>query len=190
MMPLARRGAVRGMSWSCHSGVPETGPVRLYTPIMVEARAQKIMACTPDEFLEFAMDVERYAGVDDKLGPFDWVRREGNHVQFKFRPAMPGLPGPAPKMVAQGILTPGRRVDVSLVALPQNKLWHRLMEFSASFACEPVKNGTLVTRVMAAELNPMVRWLVEPILRRNLPGNIEAEVEQAKVYIENLDKEN
>jgi hypothetical protein len=106
--------------------------------IMVEARAQKIMACTPDEFLEFAMDVERYASVDNKLGPFDWVRREGNLVQFKFRPAMPGLPGPAPKMVAQGILTPGRRIDVSLAALPQSKLWNRVMKFNASFACKPV----------------------------------------------------
>jgi hypothetical protein len=157
--------------------------------IMVEARVQKIMACTPDEFLEFAMDVECYAGVDDKLGPFDWVRRDGNFVQFKFRPAMPGLPSPAPKMVAQGILTPGRRVDVSLAALPQNKLWNRVMKFNASFACEPVDSGTLVTRIMAAELNPIVRWLVEPILQRNLPGSIEAEIEQAKVYIENLDKE-
>jgi hypothetical protein len=157
--------------------------------IMVEARAQRIMACSPDDFLEFAMDVERYAGVDDKLGPFDWVRREGNFVQFKFRPAMPGLPGPAPKMVAQGILTPGKRVDVSLAALPQNKLWNRVMKFNASFACEPVGNGTLVTRIMVAELNPMVRWLVEPILQRNLPGSIDAEMERAKVYIESLDKE-
>jgi hypothetical protein len=152
---------------------------------MVEARAQKIIACTPDEYLEFSMDVERYARVDDKLGPFDWVRREGNLVQFKFRPTMPGLPGPAPKMVAQGILTPGERVDVSLLALPQNKLWNRLMKFTASFACEPVENGTLVTRTMTADLNPAVRWLVEPILRRNLPGNIETEMEQAKAYLEN-----
>ncbi|MCM6778884.1 hypothetical protein NDR87_35960 [Nocardia sp. CDC159] len=151
---------------------------------MVEARAQKFIACTPDEYLEFAMDVERYARVDDKLGPFDWVRREGNHVQFKFRPAMPGLPGPAPKMIAQGVLTPGKRVDVSLVALPENKLWNRIMKFNASFACEPVENGVLVTRIMAAELNPAVRWLVEPILRRNLPQNIETEVEQAKAYLE------
>ena len=165
------------------------GPIWLYPVIMVEARAQKIMACTPDEFLEFAMDVERYAGVDDKLGPFDWVRREGNIVRFKFRPAMPGLPGPAPKMVAQGVLTPGKRVDVSLVELPQNKLWNRLMKFNASFACEPANNGILVTRTMTADLNPMVRWLAEPILRRNLPGNIEDEVERAKMYIENSNKD-
>jgi hypothetical protein len=151
---------------------------------MVKAQAQRIMACAPDEFLAFAMDVERYAEADDKLGPFDWVRREGNRVQFKFRPAMPGLPGPAPKMVAQGVLVPGERIDVGLIALPQNKLWHRLMRFDASFACEPADGGTLVTRTMSAELHPMVRWLVEPILRRELPGNIETELERAKAIIE------
>lgn len=142
------------------------------------------MTCFPDEFLEFAMDVERYAEVDDKLGPMDWVRREGNVVEFKFRPAMPGLPGPAPKMVARGVLTPGQRVDVGLSPLPESKLWHRLMRFNASFVCEPVENGTLVTRTMSAELTPAVRWLIDPILRRNLPGNIEVEVRKAKDYIE------
>ncbi|WP_024805189.1 hypothetical protein [Nocardia sp. BMG51109] len=151
---------------------------------MVEARVQQIMPCHPEDFLEFAMDVERYAEVDDKIGRFDWVRREGNLVEFKFRPAMPGLPGPAPKMIAQGRLTPGERVDVGLAPLPDSRLWHGLMKFSASFVCEPVENGTLVTRTMTAELIPAVRRLVDPILRRNLPGNIETEIAQAKAYIE------
>ncbi|MFC4376040.1 hypothetical protein ACFO5K_18215 [Nocardia halotolerans] len=151
---------------------------------MVEARAQQIMQCLPEEFLEFAMDVERYAEVDDKIGRFDWVRREGNLVEFKFRPAMPGIPGPAPKMIAQGRLTPGKRVDVGIAPLPNSRLWHGLMKFNASFVCEPVENGTLVTRTMAAELVPAVRWLVDPILRRNLPGNVETEIAQAKTYIE------
>ncbi len=130
------------------------------------------------------MDVERYAEVDSKLGPFDWVRREGNRVEFKFRPAMPGIPGPAPKMVAQGVLTPGVRVDVGLAPLPDSKLWHRLMKFNATFECEPVENGTLVTRTMTAEITPAVRWLIDPILRRNLPDNIVTEIAQAKDYIE------
>lgn len=155
---------------------------------MVEARTSQVIACTPDEYLAFAMDVEKYAEVDSKIGRFDWVRREGNRVEFKFRPAMPGLPGPAPKMVAQGILTPGKRVDVTLVALPENKLWNRLMRFNASFECEPASGGILVTRRMAAELSPAVRWLVDPILRRKLPGDIETEVAQAKAYLEQRTK--
>lgn len=151
---------------------------------MVEARAQQAMACSPDEFLEFVLDIERYAQVDDKLGPFDWVRREGDRVEFKFRPTMPGIPGPAPKMVAQGVLTPGERVDVGLSPLPTNKLWHRLMKFNATFVCEPAENGTVVTRTMSIEPVPAVRWLLDPVLRRNLQRNIESEVEKAKAYME------
>ncbi|MFI7529475.1 hypothetical protein [Nocardia salmonicida] len=37
---------------------------------------------------------------------------------------------------------------------------------------------------MSAEITPAVRWLIEPILRRNLPGNIEGEVQKAKTYLE------
>ncbi|WP_033443386.1 SRPBCC family protein [Saccharothrix sp. NRRL B-16314] len=155
---------------------------------MVEARAQLVMACSPDEFLEFALDVERYAQVDDKLGPFAWVRHEEDRVEFEFHPVMPGIPAPSPKMVpkmiAQGVLTPGKRVDVGLAPLPKSKFWHRLMKFNATFECEPVENGTLVTRTMTVELVPAVRWLLEPVLRRNLPKNIEAEIEKAKTYIE------
>nr|WP_232666973.1 hypothetical protein [Pseudonocardia sp. TRM90224] len=43
-----------------------------------------------------------------------------------------------------------------------------------------------MTRTMAVQLNPVVRWLIEPILRRTLPANIEAEVERAKAYVEDL----
>ncbi|WKG12417.1 hypothetical protein QX204_13490 [Nocardia sp. PE-7] len=100
---------------------------------MVTAVAQQTIACAPEEYLEFAMDVERYASVDDKLGPMDWVRRNGNVVEFRFRPSMPGIPGPAPKMIARGVLTPGERVDVGLSPLPASKLWHRLMRFNCEF---------------------------------------------------------
>ncbi|OLF06011.1 hypothetical protein BLA60_33725 [Actinophytocola xinjiangensis] len=154
---------------------------------MVEARAQQTMACEPEEFLEFVLDVERYSQVDDKLGNFDWVRRDGNRVEFKFHPGMPGIPSPSPKlvptMVAEAVLTPGKRVDVGLAPLPKSKLWHRLMTFNASFACEPVDNGTLVTRTMTIEPARAFRWLLNPILRRKLQPNIESEVENARTYI-------
>jgi hypothetical protein len=33
---------------------------------MVRAQSIQTVACTPDEFLEFVMDIERYAKVDEK----------------------------------------------------------------------------------------------------------------------------
>src|SRR5439155_22651948 len=105
---------------------------------MGTVQMEQTIRCSPEEFLDFVMDIERYAEVDDKLGAFDWVRREGNLVEFKFRPILPGIPGPAPKMVARGRLTPGERIDVTLAPLPHNKLFNRLMTFAASFAVESV----------------------------------------------------
>jgi carbon monoxide dehydrogenase subunit G len=64
------------------------------------------------------------------------------------------------------------------------QFWHRLMKFNATFVCEPVENGTLVTRTVSVELVPAVRWLLESVLRRNLPRNVESEVEKAKAHIE------
>ena len=72
---------------------------------MPTVQREIMIRCSPEHFLGFVMDIERYAEVDDKLGAFDWVRREGNLVEFRFRPVLPGIPGPAPRMTAQGRLT-------------------------------------------------------------------------------------
>ena len=121
--------------------------------------------CSPEEFLGFVMDIERYAEVDDKLGSFDWVRREENFLEFRLRPILPGVPGPAPRMTAQGRLT-------------------RMLTFAASFAFDRVEEGTLVRRTFGVELRPAFGWLLEPILRRSLPADIENELRQAKRYLE------
>lgn len=56
---------------------------------MVRVTAEQTIRCTPEEALEFVMDIERYAQVNDKIGPIDWARREGNLTEFKFLPADP-----------------------------------------------------------------------------------------------------
>lgn len=57
---------------------------------MLEARVTETIRCTPEELLDFVMDPERYAEVDEKIGTIDWVRREGNVTEFRFRGALPG----------------------------------------------------------------------------------------------------
>jgi polyketide cyclase/dehydrase/lipid transport protein len=140
--------------------------------------------CSPDDFLGFVMDIERYAEVDDKLGSFDWVRREQDFVEFRFRPILPGIPARAPHMTARGRLTPHERIDVSLAPLPLNRVFHRIMTFAASFAVEPADGGTLVRRTFSVEPRPALRWLLDPILRRSLPADIESELRQAKHCLE------
>lgn len=81
------------------------------------------------------MDPRRYAEVDRKLGPIDWVRRDG---------------------------------DV----------------FEASFACVPVAGGTRVTRRIAFGFAAPLRWLAEPLVRRKLRADVEAEVRGPKRLLE------
>ncbi|WP_169811604.1 SRPBCC family protein [Nocardia shimofusensis] len=145
---------------------------------------RQLMKCSPDEYLDFVMDVERYAEVDDKITSLSWIRREGDVVRFRFRPALPGLPRPMPKMVLQLTLVAGERIDLRLAPLPMNKFGNRVMTYTGSFVCTPADGGTLVTSSTTLEVIPALRWLVEPILRRTLPANFQAEIEHAKSYIE------
>ncbi|PSK89608.1 carbon monoxide dehydrogenase subunit G [Murinocardiopsis flavida] len=151
---------------------------------MVEVTVAEVIRCTPEEFLAFVLDPEAYARVDDKIGAIDWVRREGDLTEFRFRPKLPGVPGPAPKLVSQMRLTPGERVDVRYAPLPQNRLNHRLSRFAASFAAAPADGGTRVTRTISIDFAPFARWLLEPILRRTLPADVAKEIHAAKAHLE------
>ncbi|WP_440104931.1 hypothetical protein [Streptosporangium sp. H16] len=143
------------------------------------------MASGSDEYLEFVMDAGRYAEIDDKIGSIDWVRRVDNLVEFKFRPVLPGIPGPAPKLVSQMRLTPGRRVDVQYAPLPRNRLNHRLSRFSASFEAEAVADGvSRVRRMISIDFAPFLRRPLEPILRHRLPADVRKEVRGSKRRLE------
>lgn len=151
---------------------------------MVEVELQETIRCSPQAWLEFVMDVERYAEVDDKIGPIKWTRREGNLIQFKFRPRLPGIWLPALRIVSQMRLTPGRRIDVRLAPLPRNITSRLASRFRASFSCEPYDGGVRVTRTISFDFNPGVRWFIEPVLRRTLPGSVERELRLAKQILE------
>src|SRR5699024_9451837 len=124
--------------------------------------------CSPDEFLNLVMDIEAYADVDDKIRPIYWSRRDGNVLEFQFRPKLPGLPVPAPKLVQRVELTPGKRLDITNAPLPRNKLGNRMSTFRASFVCEPKDEATTVTRTIEMTFPAPLRWLVEPILKNRL----------------------
>lgn len=150
---------------------------------MVMVQLTETVACTPDEFLEFVMDIERYALVDKKISPILWQRREGDLVEFACRPTLAGLP--QPKVVQQVRLTPGVRVDISLSPLPHNRVAHATAHFEASFECTPIASGTHVTRTLDFRFTRTLRWMLEPLLQRRLPGEVRDELQLAKQYLEN-----
>jgi Polyketide cyclase / dehydrase and lipid transport len=151
---------------------------------MVRVTVERTVRCAPEEFLALVMDAERYAEVDAKLGRIDWVRREGDVVDFRFRSQLPGVVGPTPKVVSRMRLTPGKRVDVEYAPPPWNRLLRRVSTFAASFVCEQATGGTRVIRTIEFGFAPFLRWFVEPILRRTLRPDVEREVQGAKDLLE------
>jgi hypothetical protein len=150
---------------------------------MVEVTVEETVSCTPDAFLALVMDPRRYAEVDRKLGRIDWVRREGDVTEFRFRSALPGL-GPGPKIVSRMTLIPGERVDVRLPDRPENRLARRVSTFEASFSCVPVTGGIRVTRRIAIGFAAPLRRLLEPLVRRKLRADVEDELRGAKRLLE------
>ncbi|MCR6482291.1 SRPBCC family protein [Amycolatopsis sp. OK19-0408] len=150
---------------------------------MVEVTVEETVSCSPDAFLALVMDPRRYAEVDRKLGPVDWVRRDGDVTEFRFRSKLPGF-GPGPKVVSRMTLTPGERVDVRIPDRRENRLARRLSTFEARFSCVPVEGGIRVTRWIAFGFPAPLRWLVEPVLRRKLPADVEAEIRGVKRLLE------
>jgi len=150
---------------------------------MVEVTVEQQISCAPDEFLALVMDPRRYAEIDSKVGDIDWVHRDGDVTEFRFRSHLPGIPGPGSKIVSRMALTPGARVDVRLPEVPENRFARLVTTFSASFVCARAGGGTKVTRTIAIGFRGPLR-VFEPILRRRLRPDVVAELRGAKTLLE------
>lgn len=149
---------------------------------MVMVQVQETIGCTPDDLLGFVMDIERYAAIDKKINPVIWWRRDGDLLEFACRPKLAGLR--QAKVVQQARLTPGQRIDITLSPLPSNRLAHTIARFEACFECVEVNAGTQVTRTLNFLFTPAVRWFLEPLFRRRLPGEVREEIRLAKEHLE------
>jgi hypothetical protein len=159
-------------------GEPMTDNPMTPPPDSVDVIQRVTIACTPHEFLEFVMDIERYAQVDDKIAPILWSRRQGNVVTFACRPKLAGLR--QPKVVQTVRLTPGERIDIALTPRPANRLAHLVAQFEASFTCREEPSGTQVTRTLRFRFTPVFRRLLVPLFRRRLPGEVTAELTRVR----------
>jgi hypothetical protein len=151
---------------------------------MVTVQTTRTIRCTPEAFLDLVMDIEQYAEVDDKIRPVYWSHRSGNVLEFQFRPKLPGMPLPTPKLVQRVELTPRKRVDITNAPLPRNKIGNRTSRFKASFVCDPVDGATAVTRTIEMTFPAPMRWLLEPVLKRRLQAAVEDEMDRATARLE------
>lgn len=154
---------------------------------MFDACATEFIRATPEAVLDFVMDIERYAEIDEKIRPVLWTRREANFTEFAFRPKLGGLI--APTLVSQERLTPGQRVDITLAPAPHNRLIRAITEYEASFECVPAVGGTEVRRSERYRLRWPFSWLVGPYLRRTMPVLVQRELALAKRALESVPSE-
>lgn len=148
---------------------------------MFDARTTQFIRVTPEAVLEFIMDIERYAEIDEKIRPVLWIRREGNLTEFAFRPKLGGLIGP--KLVSQERRN-GHRVDITLAPSPHNRLIRAITHYEATFECVPVPGGTEVHRSERFRLRWPFRWIVGPFLHRRMPILVKRELLLAKKKLE------
>lgn len=149
---------------------------------MVTARTEETVHVPPERFLEFVMDISRYAReVDKKIHPVLWSERDGDTVRFACRPKLVGLRQPK---VVQYLRRTGHRIDIGLEPLPSNRIAHRMAEFSASVECTPQSDGTRIVRTLRFAFTKPVRPLAEPLFRRRLQAEVDDEIRRAKVYLE------
>jgi hypothetical protein len=149
---------------------------------MLDARTTQFIRTSADDFLEFVMDVERYAEIDEKIRPVRWSRRDGDLTEFAFRPSALGLKWPT--WVPQMRRTPGERVDIVLAPAPHNRFARVITHYEASFECVPVDGGVEVTRSERFEVHRPFKWVLEPALRRTMPALVREELRLAKAKLE------
>lgn len=57
---------------------------------MLTVVVEKTIGCAPRDLLEFVLDIQWYAEIDDKIRPVHWVKREPNFTEFACRPKLAG----------------------------------------------------------------------------------------------------
>jgi hypothetical protein len=141
-------------------------------------RASTVVAASAEEVLAFIMDVEAHQAVDPRLKTIAWVRRRPEETVFRFRPRLLGVPGP---MTTQRVvLTPGRRVDITPVPSPMD----RIVLFAGSLECVEEAGLNRVHRRLEFRFARPLSWVLDPLVRRWLAKDVPAELARLKAHLE------
>jgi hypothetical protein len=139
------------------------------------------VAASPEEVVEFVMDLERYAQADWKIGWVYAVERHGDRAEVCFRGKMAGLPGPKTRQLLEVTSEEDgtRRVKVTNL-----KSWmDHLYRFSGLVEARPVPGGAAVFHVETLMFAAPWRVVLEPLLSRWLARDTEAEVQRLGVLL-------
>lgn len=155
---------------------------------MVEAQAEIVIDCRPEEFLNFVVDQKQYSFIDDKIRSVSWTRTRDGVTAVKYRPRLPGTTWWEPNIIVWMHNDGAGQIHVRLAPFPRNVLNHLLGQYRASFACEAVEGKTLVTRTVSYRFRPGLRRILEPRVVPYLQQSLQREMVGAKAVLEGQTK--
>lgn len=146
-------------------------------PVHVCGEGEAVIDATPQQVMEFVLDVERYREADHKIGTARYVQRNGNEGTVKHGGRFQGIPLPAVTLAFK--LTPHSRLDFTGLRMP----WP-LRGFSGYFTCDETPEGTRVVHRECFEVGPVLGPLFDRLLGGWLKRDTAAEVQRIKLLLE------
>lgn len=145
---------------------------------MISGEASTTVSVSPDEVLEFVLDLDRYREADHKIGHIGALHRDGDRGTVEFSGRLRGVPGPMGTY-------PFKLTETSLwIGSPIAGPARFLFDFEGSFDCHVTGRGTVVTHREAIAFKGPGGWLADPLLRGWLQDDVEAEMVRFKRLIE------
>lgn len=144
----------------------------------IVGEATVTVAASPQEILDFVLDLERYRHADHKIGRVGAITRDGDQGTARFSGRLRGLPGPAgtyPFTLSANRLRFGSPIAGAA-------RW--IVDFEGTFDCRPGPQGTIVTHREAFRFKAPWRWLAHPLLRDWLAADTAAEMGRLKTLLE------
>ena len=138
----------------------------------LSASATTTVNATPEEILEFVLDMDRYRLVDHKIRRVSSV--VGPDAQGRGYVKLWGKLRWGPAMPDQQDFVLERWQRLTFVGTA-GRLARLIFNFVGTFECEPLKEGTRITHAYEFTFRGPFRYL-EPLLKDWLQAEIEAEV--------------
>ena len=147
---------------------------------MASGEAEIVINYPPEGIIEFALDLNEYRKVDDKLGKIHWIKPapDGQGVLVHFQPKLIGMPGPS--TTQRVVVMPGNRIEITGIPAWTDSF----VKFHGYFRCELAAGGTRVVRGLDFQFSKPMGWIMNGPVTRWLKKAIPAELENAKEYLE------
>ncbi len=146
--------------------------------MIVAGEGAAIVRRTPQEILEFALDLDRYRQVDPKFRTIHRREMTGDEGEIRYSGRLRGIPTPADTQSIR--LIRWTRLDYESIPSPLN----RLARFHGWFECEEREEGTFVRHREEFDFSPVVGWLAAPLFKRWLQRQVAEEVDDLKRMLE------